>query len=394
MKNYAVLHVSKGKGSSTGLQKHIDRDTMPRNADKDKGYLNEINTIRKDFKGLSLGERADMIIQESGVSRKIQKDAVKYCPIILSGSHERMKQMEHNLGGELKSWADDNYKFIADKYGEKNIISFALHRDELTPHIHCVVVPLLEDTDKKGNKRTRLTARDMFGPEQLKNLQNDYAKAMNKYGLERGEENSKAEHQTVSQFYKLLPDKLHELQKTQEEKQQQVVKLNAEIATLSVAKGLKNTVEGIGNFISGNKEKKKLIEDVDTLKTDLNKVLKANEEWQTEYKKLFMEHVKVQGYSNVLEYFLMNKDYLKAEELRENGHKASEQTIDKIVNTDKLTEDDKLTALRICGVQNVIERLKNSKKNIAERELQKFRDDMTKDLRRDNDRGRGSGMSM
>lgn len=42
---------------------------------------------------------------------------------------------------DIKRWALDNYKYIAKKYGEDNIVGFEVHLDETTPHIHVLVVP-------------------------------------------------------------------------------------------------------------------------------------------------------------------------------------------------------------------------------------------------------------
>lgn len=133
---------------------------------------------------------------------------VLYCPILLSGSHETMEKIMKD--GKLDEWMQDNRKFLAAKFGEKNIISFALHADETTPHIHCSIVPIINDTNKKGKDVARLSANDMFNREALKQLQTHYAQAMRKWGLERGQdiEITQAKHQDVKQVYRDIPEKL------------------------------------------------------------------------------------------------------------------------------------------------------------------------------------------
>lgn len=36
----------------------------------------------------------------------------------------------------------DVYRFVADKYGEENIVAFILHLDETNPHVHCTLLPI------------------------------------------------------------------------------------------------------------------------------------------------------------------------------------------------------------------------------------------------------------
>ena len=259
-KQYAVAHVSKGKGASTGLTKHFDRESLPPNADPERTHLNEYEN--HSSLGRHLGERADTVIQRAGVTRKVQANAVKYCPIILSGSHDQMKAIEE--AGQIDQWYKDTKQFAEDRYGKENIISFVMHRDEETPHIHCTVVPIIKDQDKNGNDRARLSAREKFNRQELLGLQDDYAKAMKPYRLERGERGSKATHTTVQQFYNDLPDKIRELEKEVQGKQGELTKLKALSAQYSAAKGLKQAAEGAGaglkEFMTGGKKKREGLE--------------------------------------------------------------------------------------------------------------------------------------
>lgn len=243
MGQYAVCHVSKGKGQSKGLTEHNEREKIPKNANPELSKLNKI----EDFKtlGKNLDERAMSVIEKSGVTRKVQKDAVLYCPILLSGSHETMEKITKE--GKLDEWMQDNRKFLANKFGEKNIISFALHADETTPHIHCSIVPIINDKNKKGKEVSRLSANDMFDREGLKQLQSEYAKAMGKWGLERGQDSeiTRAKHQDVKQVYRDLPDKLNE----------QEAKLNLANKALSDL-GLKNNVKSFLGGVSGKNDLK------------------------------------------------------------------------------------------------------------------------------------------
>ena len=82
---------------------------------------------------------------------------------IFGGSTERMRELafdnqkvdfESKEGNEhirrmpeIEKWAQDIYRFVADKYGEENIVSFIVHCDEKNLHAHCALLPI--DKDKK-----------------------------------------------------------------------------------------------------------------------------------------------------------------------------------------------------------------------------------------------------
>jgi hypothetical protein len=209
--------MEKGSGSSTGqMQKHNERDQEVKNADPDKAHLNfyvshnseltEIQTAKENPRTGSYKDREDAVIRNQGVTRKIQQNAVRRLSFVLSGSHEQMKQIEKE--GNIKKWALDNYKFIGQKYGYENITEFAVHCDELTPHIHCMIVPIVKTKEgeltKSGKQKkmgARLSARELTQRKDLVALQDEYAMAMKKYGLERGLKGSRARHETASQFY-------------------------------------------------------------------------------------------------------------------------------------------------------------------------------------------------
>jgi predicted nucleic acid-binding Zn-ribbon protein len=236
MQNYAVLHVSKGKGPSEGLTAHNERTNTPENANPNLSHLNRI----EDYTGIgrTLEERAKFVIAEAGVSRKVQDDAVRYCPILLSGSNEQMKRIQE--AGKLDEWMQDNRRFIESRFGKENIISFAMHADESTPHIHVSVVPIIKDTNKKGKEVARLSAKDKFNPKALKALQDDYSNAMSKWGLKRGMDSqiTRAKHTDTKQFYRDLPELI-------EQKKQEIENLQKELEGYSKLKGAKDVVGGI-----------------------------------------------------------------------------------------------------------------------------------------------------
>ena len=144
MKQYAVIHCQKGKGSGGGQGYHIDRD--PEHAhtfgqvDPTRRILNREFAPDK-FTQLSMPEAIAVRIKEGYTSnRAIRADTVRYVDTIMSGSHEQMKELEKN--GQITEWAKQSQKLAEDMFGKENIVRFTLHMDERTPHIHCVLFQL------------------------------------------------------------------------------------------------------------------------------------------------------------------------------------------------------------------------------------------------------------
>ena len=200
---YCVLHITPYKGL-TRIGAHLDRTQVPKNADAARTHLNEELAPRAKA---TLTADVQARIEEGYTSkRKIRKDARLALGIIMTGSHERMKEIEKDKK-LFEAWKKANYKFACQQFGKDNIVRFTLHRDEKTPHFHCVFVPITPDG--------RLAAKDFVsgktygaGKEKLRKYQDDYAKAMQPFGLERGLpiERTEAKHLTTAQYYRSMSE--------------------------------------------------------------------------------------------------------------------------------------------------------------------------------------------
>lgn len=191
--SFAVLHVSKLSGSgSGGIGAHIDRKHTPKNADPARTELNrEIIPPRSSSMKKDIDER----IQEGYTStRKIRTDAVRAVGVILSGSHEQMKEVQKS--GRLDEWCQANLKFAQDKFGKDNLVRFTLHMDEKTPHIHAVFTPI-----KDGKLHYKSFVDGKNG---LTQLQDDYARKMERFGLNRGLKQTRTKHTTTREYYAKL----------------------------------------------------------------------------------------------------------------------------------------------------------------------------------------------
>jgi len=189
----------KTKGAATGKTKHNYRLMDTPNADPERtSSLNQelVNTGQLDYWSLAENRIEEGIAKTArGKPRTVRDDQVRAVEIVLTASPDWFKRGEDRQAEDVRGsqWVTDNLDFLKNKYGEKNVVSFTLHQDETTPHIHAVVIPL---TDKG-----RLSADTLFNPTTLKQLQTDYAKAMAPHGLERGVEGSRRQHQDMKQVY-------------------------------------------------------------------------------------------------------------------------------------------------------------------------------------------------
>jgi hypothetical protein len=195
--------MEKGNSSSGGIGNHIDRTEGKEHsylqADPARKHLNIHFDVHEKRNEISLNEAIEKRIVEGYKGEKaIRKDAVKYCTHVLTGSHEKMKEIFADKE-KSKEWIKDNYKFLAKEFGKENIVRFTLHLDEKTPHLHAVTIPLTSDG--------RLSAKEIIGNKQsMKNFQTRYAAEMEKYGLQRGIENTGITHENAQDYYSRITE--------------------------------------------------------------------------------------------------------------------------------------------------------------------------------------------
>lgn len=114
---------------------------------------------------------------------------------------------------DIAAWAEANVEWLRGRFGAERVRLAVLHLDEQTPHIAAYVVGLAADTDRAGRVRTdrgngwTLSDRVLGlggGKDALVKLQDEYGAAMERFDLERGRRNSKAKHQTVAEWRRLM----------------------------------------------------------------------------------------------------------------------------------------------------------------------------------------------
>lgn len=254
---YVVLHLQKAKGNDAPMSAHIERTIDPHNVDKTRTHLNK-ELIHFPQGVNSRTEAIQHRIEDADIKRKISKDQVRAIRIMLSGTHEDMKDIEES--GNLDNWCTDNIDWLKQTYGEKNLVSAVLHMDEKTPHIHATVVPIVTgerrkvkdgkkqeiNPDKKKYKKkskdtSRLCADDVMARNKLKEYQNSYAEWMKPYGLERGIDGSKAKHTETYEYYRELFIKNEGMHQRIEELKQQEKEASIRYEQANILKQQKET---------------------------------------------------------------------------------------------------------------------------------------------------------
>jgi hypothetical protein len=190
---YAILLVSKLKtpGMATSATQHNFRLEETPNADPARAWLNMeyVNFERRPYQHLANERLAELNL----VPRR--RDAVRLVELVLTASADGFPRGSDGRTSDLMDapWVKDNLKFVQQQFGAKNVVGFMLHQDEITPHLHVLVVPITPDG--------RLSCRDVFSPARLHQLQTDYGQAMAPHGLTRGIKYSTANHEDVRRYH-------------------------------------------------------------------------------------------------------------------------------------------------------------------------------------------------
>lgn len=259
--SYTVLHLEKAKGNDSAMSAHIERTIHPKNADASRSHLNKELIIYPE----GVNNRTSAIqyrLDNAHLKRKIGTNQVRAIRVLLSGTHETIKEIEKKK--QLENWCNDNLNWLKETFGEENLVSAVLHMDEKTPHIHATIVPIvtgerrkvknkpeiaIEKYKKKNPNSNRLCADDVMARNQLKLYQNTYAMAMAKYGLKRGIEGSEAKHTSTAEYYRTLH---FQNQKMEQEKELK----KSELSAIEKSISSKKIVENFTNVITGSKTKR------------------------------------------------------------------------------------------------------------------------------------------
>lgn len=187
---YQQLHAGKVKLSGLGgiLHHLLDRNRVKSNPDIDL-TRSRFNHSVEDLSPEHLITRVHQRIKQLNLKSKPRKDAVGLEDFIVGASADFMLKMGAD---KREQYFSDALHFFQNRYGTDNVMYCHCHMDESNPHVHIGVVPVTADG--------RLSARDLFNPKTLEQLQTDFHHEVSShYGLERGEHNSR-QYLELTQF--------------------------------------------------------------------------------------------------------------------------------------------------------------------------------------------------
>ena len=235
-------------------------DDPERNYDKSRAHLNfEVRkggVIAPVDQSVCIKEKVDARIAEwkaerlaaTGKEPIVRSTQHLSVSLVIGGNSERMNELAfgnqvlQERGNnahikrmpEIELFALDNYKALAERIGEKNIISFIAHCDEKNCHIHATITPILVDG--------RLSAKDMFGGSSLVSARDKrrewhdwYAGVNEKWGLERGDDihETGARHKSLEEHNRELHRENKSLEEELETKRRSVKGLTTMIENLT-----------------------------------------------------------------------------------------------------------------------------------------------------------------
>ena len=205
--SYAIIRNTKYKRENLkGIFRHNERrnkNYSNDNIDKEKSYLNySIKSPQYSYE-----KEFDRIKEKYNLKGQIKKVSNIACEYIITSDHDFFERIGEE---ETSRFFETAYKFVA-KYknlGEQYIISAKVHRDEQTPHMHLIFLPVVYTTDKKGNSIDKLACSEFWkAKDSYRQLQDAFYRYMveNGFDLQRGlpKEETNRQHYSVEEYKKI-----------------------------------------------------------------------------------------------------------------------------------------------------------------------------------------------
>lgn len=223
MEQYVVINIEKTQTISAVLERHILRVDVryedgkkivkawtPDNADASKAMLNRelvsrayVDPLTGQTKMRTIDQAIRHRIEEADI-KKLRPGQNTALEIILTGSPETLNSLDEK---GLDKWVNESMDWAGKTWGKENIVTAVLHRDEKTPHIHLIVVPIVQGlsrrskardemlrragkkakTKKRNTTGNRLSANEVYTQPRLYAYHTSYAKEVGvHFGLKRG----------------------------------------------------------------------------------------------------------------------------------------------------------------------------------------------------------------
>lgn len=251
--SYCIMRLEKRKANNiTGMQIHNDRATENHSNEDINKELSHLNydLIECPSYKKKINEELE---KRYKVNKSLRKDATLGVEVIFTSDKDFFDKLTPE---QERLYFEKSLEFLKEFAGEKNVISATVHKDETTPHLHAVFMPLTDDG--------RLNYKDFINTKyDLINLQDRYHEKMREYfpELERGKasKETKKKHLSVEQF------KLNQLEKNLEKLQNE--KKETEIQIQNVEKQIKDFYT-VKTIVENIEERKAMFSDSYKLKKD------------------------------------------------------------------------------------------------------------------------------
>src|SRR5574344_1600198 len=224
---------------------------------------------------------------------------------------------------QIRKWADTCMDFVYEDLGYKKeqILHATIHLDEKTPHLHCVVVPLIKKFDKRTNTEKWTISKKQYIKDKahLSSLQDKYYERLinNNFDLERGIKNSDNEHISIKEFKKITKkldnrlEKQNYLMTRDYEELEDKLKTSKPTISGKEVKIDKDTYDTLNHFMNTSKQVIKEMPNNQALFKELTDYTKSYKDLenekrniQVEVRKLEYQNEKLQQENNRLHNFL------------------------------------------------------------------------------------------
>ena len=245
-------------------------------------YLKGFDNLTKEYKK----EHEERMKKERASRQKKYHEMLNHSrncvadELMFTASPEFFKNMTRD---DIKEWADTCMEFVYNDLGYKKeqVLHATVHLDEKTPHIHCVVVPLVKKLDNRTNTERYTISKKQYIRDKihLSQLQDMYHKRLTDkgYDLERGIKGSDNKHIKIKE-YKRVTRKLNQELNVKNDRLDRAMndfdeKMKTTKESFLVGKDYvkvkKDTFDSMNNVI---KESKKVMEMQPKLQTIFNEV--------------------------------------------------------------------------------------------------------------------------
>ncbi len=286
-----------------------------------KGFHNLTKEYRKQHEEKQKTERDD---RKRSYSEMLNKSrSVVADELLFTATNKFFKDKDNDF---ILEWANTCMDFVYNDLGytKEQILHATLHLDEATPHIHCVVVPLVKKLDKRTNTERFTISKKQFIKDKLhlSQLQDIYNIRLREkgYELERGIKGSNAKHQKVREFKKttryyenkveVINKRLENAMNDFEEKMKTTKNTIIDKEYVKVKKdtfdSMQNVIQETKKAIEFQPKMEQLFNEVDTYTKSHQTLEKENQNMQKEIKSLKTRNYNLTEENNNL------KSYIKA----------------------------------------------------------------------------------